>query len=231
MLSTSHLACAGVLVTLGAHAIATGDLIRVPGSANPWLVDAPAGTSYSFGGETDTSPGPEPVVEAMGGAIPPTLTFAVGGTVSNGPAHERVGGDGRTALFAHSHEFGDINGLSNISAPLASLVGVFLTDEPATDAPISLDFSTPSARNFQQLHPALGQTFFIGDGQTDAGITQLFEAPDGATRLVLGVMDRYGWTNNPGEFDVTIRTVPAPGVGALLLLACAGFGARRSRKL
>lgn len=54
------------------------------------------------------------------------------------------------------------------------------------------------------LAPALKQPFFIGDGKTSSGAVQHVIAPAGATRLFLGVMDQYQWSDNEGGFKVQI---------------------------
>jgi hypothetical protein len=46
----------------------------------------------------------------------------------------------------------------------------------------------------------------MGDGLTSGGLTQSVVVPAGATRLFLGTMDVFGWSNNTGEFQVTIGT-------------------------
>ena len=82
------------------------------------------------------------------------------------------------------------------------LVGVFLTDaEPSDPAPPRLDFSsTALGHDFATLAPAIGQTFFIGDGKTAGALTQDFTVPAGATRLFLGLADAYGFADEPGTY-------------------------------
>ena len=70
--------------------------------------------------------------------------------------------------------------------------------------PAALDFSSDASRDFQSLSPALRQPFFIGDGRNSSGEVQKFVAPGGATRLFLGTMDSYGWSDNHGSFTVKI---------------------------
>ena len=68
------------------------------------------------------------------------------------------------------------------------LVGVFwgpgLTTAPAAR-------NEDNADNQMVVHPLLGQTFYIGTGQTDLGAVRRFYAPIGATKLALGFAD--GW--------------------------------------
>ena len=109
-------------------------------------------------------------------------------------------------------------GLSGYKGLGGSLVGVFLDDAiPLSDPPATLDFSDAGLGTaFANLAPELGQIFFIGDGLTGTGngVRQRFEAPVGATRLLLGTMDGAGlggppgfYTDNEGSFRV--QRIPA----------------------
>ena len=102
----------------------------------------------------------------------------------------------------------DEHGMSNVTAPIDSLIGVFLNDSTpdSTAAPADLDFSTAASRNFTTLSPKLKQPFFIGDGLTDNGNAQQFVVPQGATRLFFGNMDAYEWSNNVGSFSVSVHS-------------------------
>jgi hypothetical protein len=74
------------------------------------------------------------------------------------------------------------------------LVGVFLGDaEPQLPAPSRLDFS--ENERFDSIAPALGQTFFIGDG-----VGRRFVVPQGATRLFVGFADAYFYVGKPGYY-------------------------------
>jgi hypothetical protein len=108
-----------------------------------------------------------------------------------------------------SHLTGAENGLSDITAPINSLVGVFLgPDQPdQSPAPDALDFSTDASRDYAVLAPALKQVFFIGDGLTSTGAPHQVIVPDGATRLYLGTMDGFEWRNDAGAFSVRINRV------------------------
>jgi hypothetical protein len=108
-----------------------------------------------------------------------------------------------------SHLTGAENGLSDITAPVNSLVGVFLgPDQPdLTPAPDALDFSSDASRDYAVLAPALQQVFFIGDGLTSTGAPHQVIVPDGATRLFLGTMDGFEWRNDSGAFSVLINRV------------------------
>jgi hypothetical protein len=51
--------------------------------------------------------------------------------------------------------------------------------------------------------------FFIGTGTTSDGQSVSFHAPAGATRLYLASLDGTQWENNGGQFQVSVRTLPA----------------------
>ena len=111
------------------------------------------------------------------------------------------------------------NGISDVVAPINSLIGVFLgPNQPSLGAaPSTLDFSSIGL-GFSSLSPQLQQTFFIGDGLTGtaSGNVQRFIVPSGATRLFLGTMDGGEWNNNSGAFGVS--TVPEPAEALFLAL-------------
>ena len=208
-----------VALALLAHAGAASAavVVHVPGTSNPYLAGMPAGATASL---TDSAPGESPV-EATGLAVfgGATFTFSATGAVANDPNYPRKGPDGGAM---RRHRVGAQNGFADVTMPINALLGVFLTDEqPGGSAPGALDFSTGASRDFTTLAPGLYQPFFIGDGQTSGGVMQSFTAPEGATRLFLGVMDGYEWTNNVGAFEVVVdgpevATMPIPATLPLL---------------
>lgn len=105
-----------------------------------------------------------------------------------------------------THDATAENGISNIQAPIASLVGVFLgAEQPNKDsAPSTLDFSVENRRNYFTISPQLKQVFFIGNGRTYMGIQQRVTVPLGAKRLYLGIMDGCSWGDNAGSLDVEV---------------------------
>jgi hypothetical protein len=228
---TAPLIATAVLLSPAAH----GDVYHIPGTASPWFAGAAPGSSYTvtFGDftATDTVEVSAPVQIAVGDVAEGNkYTFQVSGGVANGPDHPLDGPDGhatgRPPFFG-----GPYNGLSNVRAPLNSLMGVFLSDAaPGTgEPPMPLDFLTTEQLDFDILRPELQQVFFIGDGYTGDGRVQEFIAPRGATRLFVGVMDGYEWNNNKGGFNIGVQMqVPAPAAGAGL--AVAGFGLARRRR-
>ena len=211
---------AGLGMVLPAFAHST---LVVPGTANPWLAGAPEGTEVSFGDYALlNSP-----VELSGFWVSGVLSFSATGAVRNGTCCEWRGPDGGEF---YTHYVGAEHGISDVNAPINSLVGVFLTDWPQAGEPVAdaLDFSLIGL-DFGYLAPQIGQTFFIGDGMNGDGFVQLFEIPTGATRLFLGTMDGYTWNDNDGSFDVTVSSVPEPSSWALLAggLGLIGAFARR----
>jgi hypothetical protein len=183
-----------------------GDLLTVPGTANPWLAGMTNGFSESGG---DRTPENSPVLFT---AFSPgsELRFNVPDTDRAGfDAGSESGPDGTAGFFVpHGAELG-VGEIRN--SPANALLGVFLCDEvllpcPGEDArlPDPLDFSGEEARNYIELRPRLKQPFFIGNGRTTNGTAQVVIAPAGSTRLFLGITDGSGWYNNTGAFHVDV---------------------------
>jgi putative Flp pilus-assembly TadE/G-like protein len=102
---------------------------------------------------------------------------------------------------------GSEHGMSNISTPINSVVGVFLDNSnPSTEgtAPPGLDFSTQTERDYISEDPELRQTFYAGNGETSSGAQQMIVVPPNATRFFLGTMDGHEWSNNSGGYNATI---------------------------
>jgi hypothetical protein len=179
----------------------------VPGNANPWLAGMPDGSIA--GNKFDVAPDQSPI-EVKHIPIKPDeiLTFSSTGGVANGP-FQLMGADGIDTYIV-SRTPGAENGISDITAPIDALIGVFLDESAPSNFPPSagLDFSTASNRDFAWLYPQLRQPFFIGDGKDSIGGVQQFVAPAGATRLFLGTMDSYEWADNRGSFTVQVTIVP-----------------------
>jgi hypothetical protein len=188
---------------------------QITGTANPFLAGAAEGSTLDYGRvPLDTVPANAPVsVQADDRKCFDAgrrLYFEVAGSIAYDDQPEVFSdADGQPGQVT-SHTLGSVNGLSNITAPINSLVGVFLDDTPMESrpaAPAALDFGTVEARNFSTLAPQIGQVFFIGDGKDANGILQSFIVPAGTTRLYLAIMDEYEWSNNQGQLSGNIQWV------------------------
>lgn len=192
--------------------------LDVPGTANLWLSGMRSGAKASAcdDGVWDRSPAESPA-QVVGIPLKPgaKLTFAGSGKVANGPFTLSVAQppDGLEG-YVTSNLRGAENGIANVTAPLDSLLGVFVgADDPdVTPAPESLDFSTQLSRDYRTLAPALKQTFFIGDGTDSTGARQFIQIPRGAKRLYLGTVDGCGHSNNEGVFHVQVKLETPPGL-------------------
>ena len=130
-------------------------------------------------------------------------------TASGGITHNKQNGPSDAngdATVIVSHQLGGVNGKSDITAPIDSLIGVFLSDSDPRQLALAakLDFSTPASRDYKLLSPQLGQIFFVGTGRTAAGDYRQVTVPVGATRLYFATMDTYQWNNNEGSLRGSI---------------------------
>lgn len=206
--------------------------VTVPGQANVFgaggsLLDpAPAGfigtaatPATGYAGLTGGVPAPS--ITVFGGET--VRISSSGGSIFSGA--EPSGPDGTH----HATYRCDISGAGGISGYLnrnnsAHLVGVFLGNAQPAQMPARIDFSANgTGESFVSIAPELGQVFFIGDGLTSAGIPQQFIAPEGATRLFLGLPDAYqgndtfiytgapnGYSDNSGTFAMRFAVTPSP---------------------
>ena len=179
-----------------------------------------AGSANIFGAGHAKPPAPG---EGGAGLLPPEVDVDIsGGTVVTFPCTSgRVDCCAGSSLSSPAGPQGglwstDIESYGGISGIIHGTRGVFLAgvflgdEEPSDPAPKRLDFteSCPLECTFEVLEPELAQIFYVGPGGEQAG----YVAPDGATRLFLGVPDAFvvtgppGWYgNNLGEFQAAVR--------------------------
>lgn len=142
------------------------------------------------------------------------FTFQASGMVNyyGGPLEQGVPPDGDSNVMAQINSFG---GISGYQGPSGALSGVFLTDAiPLEPAPELINFKADGVgKDFSRLEPQIGQVFLIGDGATSAGVSQVFVAPAGATRLFIGLVDGAGfygtptcYADNVGSFDYQVNS-------------------------
>jgi hypothetical protein len=221
---------------------ATSLSFTVPGTADAWLAGMPNGTTASAGPNGnlfDSAPTDSPVlVSGLNLSPGQILNFSATGAVNYDPSQTKNGPNGDPNLIA-SHIQGAQNGISSITAPVTSLIGVFVgANQPSLSAaPGALDFSTPSSLDYTTLAPSLQQTFFIGTGTTTGGQEHNVVVPTGATALYLATFDGWQNNNNGGAFNgyamsvtVNASNVPEPSsawstlafgiVGASYMLKC-----------
>ena len=170
-----------------------------------------------------------------GGVLAPTMALPAGtgrvmtvlatgeagwaGQILNGP-------DGGT--FAASTNIPAVGPISAFNAPLSGhLVGLFLPagDISALVAPGGIAYPDLASFALASYSPGLRQVFFIGDGLTGtgSGAAQAFNVPDGASILVLGIADAFGfnfdagfYNDNVGSYTANVTVTPAPGAAAML---------------
>lgn len=175
--------------------------VKVPANTDIWLAGMP---ERSKAGLYDVAPKQSPI-EITGLATNENLSFEffAEGRVTHDPKLPFSGPDGNEAFIATKTEE---HGIGKLTAPMESLIGVFLTDaapEGSTPPPWH-GFRHAEQRDYLVLTPELRQPFFIGDGRSSKGEVQRIVAPAGAMRLYLGVMDEWGWFDNQGHFEVKV---------------------------
>ncbi len=182
-------------------------------SEHPWKNDiaGPSGGHNSqgelYGSPVQANitlvPGATITITNVAGTATNDLTFSQTATADgNNQGSYQIYSDGAATGSAPSE-----HGISDINAPLNSMLGVFLTDNqpdsPSTTA-AKLDYSTQTERDYTTVAPDTQQMFYAGTGQTSGGTQQHITVPPGATRLFLGTMDGWEWSNNIGGYTATI---------------------------
>jgi hypothetical protein len=146
-----------------------------------------------------------------------TFTNVSGGTSHDPNMSNTDGPDGESSPWTHMQDspdgnhVGEQNNIQTLTAPLDSLVGVFLggsigSAPTAANAPsVYNDYMTQDDNTIQVQEP-----FYIGDGTpyNNPSVVAQFVVPKGATQLFLGTMDGYQWNNNGGSFTATITQQP-----------------------
>ncbi|MBD2168527.1 putative Ig domain-containing protein [Calothrix membranacea FACHB-236] len=139
-------------------------------------------------------------LEAASGDI---FTFSATGSIdfSNGSSRPFATPDGGNA---NGSSLLGIKGISGYEGAEGALVGVFLNDDNPLNnpTPLTLDFKTNAlGQEFEILSPKIGQVFFIGNGLTSTNEQHKFVAPEGTTRLFLGIADGWSFDGVPGYYD------------------------------
>ena len=213
--SSNNVSTCRSTITVKPFTVIDSSAVTVPGTSNPWLAGMPGGTQALYG---DIAPANAPVLANINLTTGSWIEVSnVLGSVSHG-YYPLVGPDGcQNAIecqfesFIISHDVGAEYGKSDLTAPINSLVGVFLDNNTPTEpAPSPLNFSTALSRDYTELHPQLKQIFFIGNGKTSSGAQQKIFVPENAARLFLGTMDGVEWKNNNGAFNVRISMLGNP---------------------
>jgi len=183
--------------------------LTVPGISSITLAGQPAGTKDIAASAPFNSPVAAGIVLKAGQAI---QVRAVG-KISN-PQAGTAGPEGLLSMAST----GPVFGLSQITAPESSLVGVFVGDTLNSQAPAGLDYRNGGLFDTVGLQPALQQVFYIGNGLTSAGEVRTFTVPTGATRLFLGTIDRSDEANlNSGSWTAAVNVANSatlPQIGA-----------------
>jgi Flp pilus assembly protein TadG len=177
---------------------------------HPWKYDlaGPIG-----GTAADGEPYESPVQIDMnlipGAVITVTSVSGMGGNDWTQGAHYTATGDDNGNFPVYDDAASDgvaEHGIADSSMPLNSINAVFLNSNLPDNqtAPGTTDFSTQTQRDYTTYSPKVQQVFYVGDGQTSGGEQQQVVVPQGATRLFLGTMDGWEWSNNIGGYNATI---------------------------
>ena len=175
-----------------------------------FAVDVSVDARCNIYGAGHLPPNDAPTVGTHGGGLPPVLIllaalsnapalrFLASGSVSYCPSCGVNGPDGAGFISA-APSYNGVSGITNF--PGRSLIAVFVGEvEPTNPAPAPLDFAIIGT-NYATLAPGLRQMFFIGDGLTANGMAQVIRVPTGASRLYLGFIDAYSYTDTPDGYD------------------------------
>jgi Flp pilus assembly protein TadG len=188
---------------------------------HPWQYDVagPSGGTTSWG-ESYASPVQMSINVTPGATI--TLSNVTGqgnNDFTESAEYDATGNaDGYQANYDDAASGGvSEHGIADVTMPINSVNAVFLGSSvpDSNTAPPILDFSTQAERDYTAgtnnseatggtFAPQLQQVFYVGNGVTSTGQQESIVVPTGATRMFLGTMDGWEWSNNSGGFTVTI---------------------------
>lgn len=132
-----------------------------------------------------------------------TFTFSATGRIDffNGTVRDYIPDGG----VPNGSIISGLGGISGYRGAEGALVGLFLGkgNPAANPTPKTLNFTARGlGLSFPQLSPQLGQIFFIGNGRAGSNnVVQKFTAPEGATRLFVGLADGFGFDGPPGAYE------------------------------
>ena len=175
--------------------------VELPATADIYLVGASDEIEAQL-----SDPGTRPVSIDVAGAGKVTFP-SVEGDVSACSGCEPETPDGGNMSFG-STGITAFNGIAGVSFADRTLfvVGVFVgDDQPTQPDDAVVDLSDADDKPTQE--PALGEPFFVGDGETADGDAQEVVVPDDATTLYLGFADAYGFYGTPGAYGDNSGTV------------------------
>ncbi|MBC7519625.1 MAG: hypothetical protein H7268_00810 [Sandarakinorhabdus sp.] len=166
--------------------------VPVAGSASIWLAGQPAAATVSGYFGSDIAPVNAPVALTVTAAV--LNFFATGSTSVDGSCFAGSAG----GCYADQSGFSPSPWGGLYNGPASALVGIFLDTTTPTlgtvggyQGPTSFgagpDYQLAANVGAGTFAPALGQVFYIGDGNS-----KYFAAPTGATRLYLGIADAIG---------------------------------------
>ncbi|MDI6792014.1 MAG: redoxin domain-containing protein [bacterium] len=165
----------------------------IPGTACPFFADVKL-ASINGDAYKDNRPIEVPLSKGI-----KEITLKIKGRVGNCPGCYR---SGITTPRTEYEQYG----ISLITAPINSLIGVFLGDNPPvssrTPGRLRNEGSSPDTI------PQLQHAFFIYHFETSESDVATVKVPEGATRLFLGTLDTYGWYDNVDRYSVEVRELP-----------------------
>ena len=180
--------------------------VRVAGTSNPYLAGRTVGASTYH----DHAPEESPALVGLYLGNAAYVTFSANGGVQHHPFWPaQFDPPMGAAPVTHAEE----HGISKTTAPIDSLLGVFLGDDPPDGSPSPPPLDYRKVYSAVSVEPQLKQVFYIGFGTVRARaegsakkttVPRQYLVPKGATRLYLATMDEYEWNNNEGFFYVTV---------------------------